>query len=1385
MSGSGGGGGYEYQARAIAYIATHVLAHQSLQWIEHSTPDVPIAVAAETNGPGDDINITLQDGTVVELQAKHGLKKDTKFWEAIVELARGLTINPSLYSILLTDSTASGTIKDDLRQDLKRFGQGRTDDLKAITQEVRNKFEREGITNDSALFRRLSIIVVDLDDDSQGAKSAQILLSQAIENQHQARQAWITLVNDGIKLITNRGRRDAEALARLLGNVPIQLSATGTNPAVVAERYKIWLEEITTHFLVPGLGKELPIETAWIQLRAYGSREIQERDCPKTIEEELASYHEWSRLAVRREDHSSNVFDADHITEFSHRTVVIGGPGAGKSTLLKRLAYRLSNLGKSILRVRLPRVAQYFQQGKPFEEAILSDAADGSGIKINQLQLILANPDYLLADGLDECDPQRPDIAKALVSWAGGHSNTKVIVTTRPVGHDAGFLPGWEYTELLPLDSQDIKRNAQQLIKAKFTNETQIEEQLALFEQRLETNRTASLAARNPLLLGFLVQLSLNGVELAQQRAGLYNSIIKLVYDQPLLDRESKIELDTPVALYVIKTIGWILQAKPGISVHELTESLGQKLAGELELKSLAAQREAEKGLKFWEERRIIECLSVGHQDAVTFVHPSLGEYAAGQYAASCLSNQELYEWLEHVRRKPKWRETILLSAGSGAAERISSHLLELDNPEEPTSTEAVLAAAALAEVANPPPELLKKIADRLQQRLTSPIPFVAFEAAEAALGLAAQAPEIIGSIVQSLFRHPQLWTRTVATRLALACGEDYVDLSTLKEVLNDIIAEPASPHASGLPYVHAPKPGRCGRHGWEFQNWVVLNGFELLMRKQPALETIKQVKRLLKEGSFSSGTCESLSKLLAARYPENLKGGNQQEHVELEQEILQEFVEFKKFFAGAPTPQKLLRDLRQRKQANQAFLEAVLRATNSTLVTLPQNQPSQELVALGVLYKGMGWWGLAATAWGILSERHDLDAVDTVLRGAIAAMNIDPQKLALEAAWALEQIHYHDLDAVESALKGEIGNSKSGSWALEKLMEIYQDNRELGSLYHQLPQVPANPQWERAREVNLSPESLVRALKHPSKAIAQNATVLLMHGVGGAEAAGLVREAFREDNEQVLWAIAANIAPCIWGDEAAEIVLDRLEEPLTQDSRCYLLKSLPRLPEAENNQRTLKALLSGLLVEDPKIATMAAEALFEFESSVIADLAPQLKEALEHWTRCGSWCDQHTIPVQGYSCPKCRTVTSSPCPKLVQVLTKLRQLSFEEMIKLCGDQRDDVQETAIDALVEMVAQDSDTLDNLLTKIYSGVIPAKVLTKIFSLPVESLRMSKSKLIELFDASSADIRESIVQALTSADWLDREEAISLARRVLQDNDLAVRDQAVATLRILES
>ena len=503
MSGSGGNGGYEYQARVTAYVAAHILTQQKLGWIEHSNPDIPIAVAAETNGPGDDIKITLEDGTTVEVQVKHRLQKNEKFWKAILKLAQGLAENPHLYCILLTDSTASGTFKDELRQDLKRLGQGRTDDLTGITHEVINEFAKKGIPDNPSLFRRLLIIVVDLEDDTQGAKFAQEMLLHVLAEKNQLSQAWNILVADASKLITNRGRRDAEGIARLLGSKSIQLSANSSNPAITAELYREWLKKTTSDFIVLGIEKKLSIETDWISLK----------------------------VKQNNGDDDQAIFKAEFIPELYNLTVVVGNPGSGKSTLLKCLAHQLCVLEKKVLRVRLKHISNLCrQQGKTFEDAIFKAAADSSGVNEDQLKFALSCPDYLLVDGFDECD-DLVNISSQLTAWSEGHAITRIIITTRP-GYGLKHFSDWKQVEILPLKTSDILKFAKRIVEIHSIDKETIKEQEILFENWLKNTQTASLAARNPLLLGFIVQLFPFDPNSILNRANIYKKIIAYCSDK-------------------------------------------------------------------------------------------------------------------------------------------------------------------------------------------------------------------------------------------------------------------------------------------------------------------------------------------------------------------------------------------------------------------------------------------------------------------------------------------------------------------------------------------------------------------------------------------------------------------------------------------------------------------------------------------------------------------------------------------------------------------------------------------------------------------------------------------------------------------------------------
>jgi tetratricopeptide (TPR) repeat protein len=223
-SGSGGGsagsGGYDFQARAIAYIAVRVLTSRRLDWFE-LRDDIPTAVSAETGGPGDDIRIEFAEGPI-EAQVKRGLDRSS-LRDVLRRFAGVLAADVTAEVLLIVDETTSRTIRSDLRLDLRRIAQGRSDGLKPITIEVLKIITEGGAANPNGVAARIHIVELGL--ESEGAAHEQVaygLLRELFKDEDH-RKAWGLLLREGHRLQKQRGRRDRPGLLALLGAEGVHL----------------------------------------------------------------------------------------------------------------------------------------------------------------------------------------------------------------------------------------------------------------------------------------------------------------------------------------------------------------------------------------------------------------------------------------------------------------------------------------------------------------------------------------------------------------------------------------------------------------------------------------------------------------------------------------------------------------------------------------------------------------------------------------------------------------------------------------------------------------------------------------------------------------------------------------------------------------------------------------------------------------------------------------------------------------------------------------------------------------------------------------------------------------------------------------------------------
>jgi hypothetical protein len=390
VSGSGGDRGYDYQADTIAYIAAHGLAGQPLGWFD-GINDIPARWLVETGGPGDDIRVVTGEGCPIEIQCKHGLRRGSDYDSMFSRLCRGLQVDAELRGVVLVDRHSSEAIRSDLKNDLSRIGQGRTDATKPITKELLKAFAEQGLT-DLGLFARLQIIVVDLDEGADGVAAACSLLS-AVVDPTMSGTAFELLGKRGHALTKNRGQDDIVKCARYL-DARLGFRGDSISPALAIVRFAAWTRKTNETFYSPAMQQNYPIARAWCEVAPMDrtfSGEVLIRGSA-ALDLEIRRYHEWLDLGQRRK--SDEAVTASAFVQSHRLSAIVGGPGSGKSTISKRLAHCTSEERLSV-RVRLPSIAAALGRGQTFDQSLVDAAIDSSGCDRAEGARLLSSADFL------------------------------------------------------------------------------------------------------------------------------------------------------------------------------------------------------------------------------------------------------------------------------------------------------------------------------------------------------------------------------------------------------------------------------------------------------------------------------------------------------------------------------------------------------------------------------------------------------------------------------------------------------------------------------------------------------------------------------------------------------------------------------------------------------------------------------------------------------------------------------------------------------------------------------------------------------------------------------------------------------------------------------
>jgi len=406
-----------------------------------------------------------------------------------------------------------------------------------------------------------------------------------------------------------------------------------------------------------------------------------------------------------------------------HRHLVIGGdPGAGKTTLLRRIACEMCELypGVEDRSPLAPREDGFSSRGArglrsdppaawlaPDERPLpifvrLSDLNDhirtsrvqgGAPTLPHQAGWLPhflcaawreACPDAdeaffrsvleqgraaVLLDGLDEApsESDRRTLVQLIESAATAYDKCRFVVTSRPTavqGHSV--LPGFAQVAIAPLEMDAVEVFLGRWCDALFPEDAdRAEKHLAELLTALRSRADIRRLARNPVMLTALAVVHWNEKRLPEQRADLYESIIKWLAQSR--DRESRPGRVMPErCVGLLQNLALAMQDHPsGRQVQVRRRWAAEQIAGAFRAQDDPQERSAA-AARFLADEELDSGIVVARgDDDVRFWHLTFQEYLAARALAACDDSVRRQRLLGTDKPyQAEWREVFLLLAG-------------------------------------------------------------------------------------------------------------------------------------------------------------------------------------------------------------------------------------------------------------------------------------------------------------------------------------------------------------------------------------------------------------------------------------------------------------------------------------------------------------------------------------------------------------------------------------------------------------------------------------------------------------------------------------------------------------------------------------------------
>ena len=1151
--GAAAGGGFDFQAAlgAIAYV--HALRGTPVHWTDDWTASPPTAVSFETGGPGDDISLSLADGSTVEVQARKGLTATARFWSALDSLCEGIDSGRCDYGILAVCPHSSLPVRKHYALALRRLG-NQSSATPSEQQTKLRKFLTERGCDVAKVCSRIRIKTISaLMDDGDAVGTARSELRDICAYAHQTGHAWNALYRDAMSAISTRGRRTFADLISVLRASPVDLSRlSNDSPVAVCTSLLEWTMSRTEHFEILGMRTLLSTDQAWLPLKALIRNGFNKTEA--SVEEALAAYHATDEESKRKLD---GEIDAKTIGTFRKLCVVIGGPGSGKSLLLTVLASEFSKDSFVSLRVRLRDLAKRMERdGCTVEEGIFKLGLDDSGISPEQLRAASLSELVLLCDGLDECGNRQSDIASGLRSIAQAHPSYRVVVTTRPIGYSTSELHDWRHYEIVPLSSADAAKNLEILCRCALGNNAASEDQLrARIRAYLKEGDSLRTLARTPLLLGFAASLFLKWEHPSRSKSELYARVFKLIDDALSLRKEAATAPAKAIRDSVLNELGWQVFASPLLDSDEIESRCAEGLQAANGTTYLQALSDVQQSLGYWEAAGLVERLRHSGLELIAFIHKTCGEFAAARHL-NAMDPDRARSMIRSELTNPDPQEILDFATETPLATTLAEMLItEFD-------------------AAEPDPDILNRLFRLLARPETS------------------LSPTERRSFLERIFALAQSEDRQKAYRAGLCLARN--DLSRLpeaEEMAGSLLtAGPESARLVGWAVLCRSFPDSLAHAALEsaFHHFVMRSRdddfFVLASKPLPW--------RLRDQSVFQEFLIGALRRLLTG------KDAHYQDRIIAEVSDTQSglTVDF------VSRLDALLRELGRRDAIRQHSRQGglfppidpwpsqplwavlVLSVVSGAFLEEPAGPPPQTGLKFLSAFLRMSdmWDSLIPDIYALPSDKAQLSDVHTLFRAAASVFGLSAERLAAEAK------------CVVDILKTKI------------------DNGVKGSVFDVIPNVdPPDTQWERAGEVHIDIGFLATLVHHPSGWVSRLAAILLDARLDEAQRAPVCERILARGEGPALY-LGAALAMELPDHGGHELILRRLEgRPVEGLQHLFDLLRSDQLTLVPAH---LSVLENGLFDLGATTAVSTARWCQAVAKSSDVWLAPLLERAMDYW---------------------------------------------------------------------------------------------------------------------------------------------------------------------------